>query len=50
MRDRPLPKANQTGHLRKNIAVFDFEIDADDMAQLAELNDGYSVLGRRPHL
>jgi 2,5-diketo-D-gluconate reductase A len=41
----PLPKANQQHHLREDIAVFDFEINEEDMAALDGLNEHYSSLG-----
>jgi diketogulonate reductase-like aldo/keto reductase len=41
----PLPKANDLGHLRENIGVFDFELSADDMDRLEQCNEHYSSLG-----
>lgn len=46
----PLPKANQRKHLEENINVFDFEINADDMATLNGLNETYSSLGGLPYI
>lgn len=45
----PLPKANRRRHLEENIDVFDFEIEADDMALLDRLNEHYSSLGTLPY-
>ncbi len=44
----PLPKANHTAHQAENLAVFDFEIDDEDMDILADLNEQYSALGPKP--
>ncbi len=44
----PLPKANQAEHLQENIAVFDFELSAEDMGTLDALNEEYSALGPKP--
>lgn len=41
----PLPKANNIGHLRENLAVFDFELTDQDMTRLEERNEHYSSLG-----
>lgn len=38
----PLPKANSRDHLQQNLDVFDFQIDDDDMAALAQMNRDYS--------
>jgi 2,5-diketo-D-gluconate reductase A len=46
----PLPKANQASHLRENLAVFDFEIEADHMSSLNELNEHFSSLGTLPYV
>jgi 2,5-diketo-D-gluconate reductase A len=46
----PLPKANQKKHVAENIDVFDFEIRAEDMALLRELNEEYSSLGSLPYV
>jgi len=40
----PLPKANSRDHLRQNLDVFDFQINDDDMAALADMNRNYSSL------
>jgi diketogulonate reductase-like aldo/keto reductase len=45
----PLPKANRREHQKENLAVFDFELSADDMAALDELNEHYSSLGSLPY-
>jgi len=44
----PLPKANQLEHLREDADVFDFELTAEDMSILDELNENYSTLGTKP--
>ena len=36
----PIPKSLNPDHLKENIDVFDFELPADDMAQIAALNRG----------
>lgn len=41
----PLPKANDHGHLRENLQVFDFELDGDAIHRLEERNENYSALG-----
>lgn len=46
----PLPKANQHLHLEENIAVFDFNIDEEDMKRLDGLNEHYSSLGILPYV
>jgi 2,5-diketo-D-gluconate reductase A len=46
----PLPKANRREHLEENIGVFDFEINASDMAVLNALNERYSSLGSLPYV
>lgn len=43
----PLPKANQRSHLEENIALFDFALRPEDMAELGALNEHYSALGAR---
>jgi 2,5-diketo-D-gluconate reductase A len=45
----PLPKANRTKHLEEDLDVFDFEINAKDMAALNGLNERYSSLGSLPY-
>lgn len=40
----PIPKASSIEHLEENLDIFDFEISADDMADLNNLNEEYSVL------
>lgn len=42
----PLPKANDPAHLEENLKVFDFEIGDEHMAELNELNEKWSSLGR----
>jgi 2,5-diketo-D-gluconate reductase A len=44
----PLPKANRKEHLAENIAVFDFEISDEHLAELNELNENWSSLSRAP--
>jgi diketogulonate reductase-like aldo/keto reductase len=46
----PLPKANQLGHQKENLAVFDFEITDKDMEALNQLNEKYSSLGSLPYI
>lgn len=46
----PLPKANSMQHIKENLDVFDFEIDADDMATLNGLNEEYSSLSSLPYV
>jgi 2,5-diketo-D-gluconate reductase A len=41
----PIPKAGQKDHLQENLWVFDFEIKAEDMKKLTDLNEEYSSLG-----
>jgi len=45
----PLPKANESRHLRENIDVFDFDITPGDMGTLSGLNEKYSALGTLPY-
>ena len=45
-----LPKANRPGHLAENIRVFDFQITAEDMARLNDLNEHYSSLTSLPYV
>ncbi|HEX5161890.1 MAG TPA: aldo/keto reductase [Steroidobacteraceae bacterium] len=40
----PIPKAYREDHQRQNIALFDFELDAGDMAMLDGLNERFSAL------
>jgi diketogulonate reductase-like aldo/keto reductase len=42
----PLPKANTQDHLEENFRVFDFEVSDEDMAELNDLNEQWSSLGR----
>jgi len=44
----PLPKANELAHLQENLDVFDFELTAEDMADLDDLNENYSSLSSKP--
>lgn len=46
----PLPKANRRDHLEENTAIFDFEIDEEDMRCLGRLNEQYSSLGSLPYI
>lgn len=46
----PIPKANQRQHLAEDLNVFDFEIDAEDMVPLNDLNEHYSSLGYLPYV
>jgi diketogulonate reductase-like aldo/keto reductase len=46
----PLPKANQKDHVEENIDIFDFEISAEDMSYLRDLNEEYSSLGSLPYV
>lgn len=41
-----VPKANRRNHLEENLAMFDFEIDDEDMQRLNDLNEQWSALGR----
>ena len=40
----PMPKAYREDHQRQNIALFDFELDAQEMAALDGLNERFSAL------
>lgn len=40
----PLPKAQRADHQRENLDVFDFELDAREMAALDALNQHFSAL------
>lgn len=46
----PMPKAYREDHQRQNIAVFDFELDAVDMAALDALNEHFSALDKLEYL
>jgi 2,5-diketo-D-gluconate reductase A len=46
----PLPKANDTGHVRENLDVFDFELSEDEMRRLDGLERHYSALGELPYV
>lgn len=46
----PLPKANNSHHMRENLRVFDFEISHQDMLKLRALNEHFSALGRLEYL
>jgi diketogulonate reductase-like aldo/keto reductase len=46
----PLPKAYREDHQRQNIALFDFELDTADMAQLDALNEQFSALDKLEYL
>ena len=40
----PLPKAQRPDHQAQNLAIFDFELDAREMASLDALNQHFSAL------
>ena len=44
----PIPKASQRKHLQENLAVFDFEIGAEDMNALNGMNENFSQWGSVP--
>lgn len=46
----PIPKAYREDHQRENIEVFDFELDAREMAALDALNERYSALEKLDYL
>jgi 2,5-diketo-D-gluconate reductase A len=46
----PLPKAQRADHQRENLGVFDFELDARDMATLDNLNHHFSALEKLDYL
>lgn len=46
----PLPKANQSPHLRENFDVYDFQLTEADMDRLSNLNRQYSALGTLPYV
>jgi 2,5-diketo-D-gluconate reductase A len=46
----PIPKANRMDHCRENLDLFDFALDARDMARLDALNAHWSALGRLPYV
>lgn len=46
----PLPKANQLEHLEENLDVFDFGLTTDEIANLDELNEYYSVWSALPYV
>jgi 2,5-diketo-D-gluconate reductase A len=46
----PLPKANDHGHLREDVDVFDFEIEENHMQELNALNEQYSALSSLQYL
>lgn len=46
----PIPKANKREHLKEDRDVFDFEIQAQDMKTLDNLNENYSSLGTLPYV
>jgi 2,5-diketo-D-gluconate reductase A len=46
----PIPKAYREDHQRQNLAVFDFELDATDMAILDGFNERFSALGELEYL
>lgn len=46
----PIPKANRFDHLKENLDVFGFELDAEEIEELNGLNEGYSALGYLPYV
>jgi diketogulonate reductase-like aldo/keto reductase len=46
----PLPKAQRPEHQRQNIDIFDFELEAVDMAQLDACNEHFSALEKLDYL
>ena len=46
----PIPKAYREDHQRQNLAIFDFELDAVDMAALDGLNEQFSALEKLEYL
>ena len=46
----PMPKAYREDHQRENLDVFDFELDAMDMAALDDLNERFSALDKLEYL
>jgi len=46
----PIPKAHQVQHLEENLDVFDFELTAEDMIALNDLNEHYSAFGSLPYV
>lgn len=44
----PIVKANQETHLEEDMDIFDFELSADDMRRLDNMNENYSALSRKP--
>jgi diketogulonate reductase-like aldo/keto reductase len=46
----PMPKAQRPEHQRQNIDIFDFELEAIDMAQLDACNEHFSALEKLDYL
>ncbi len=46
----PIPKANRSDHCRENIDVFNFALEAGEMARLDGLNARWSALGALPYV
>jgi len=46
----PIPKAYREDHQRENLDIFDFELDAMDMAALDGLNERFSALDKLEYL
>ncbi len=45
-----VPKAASPEHRKENLAIFDFELGAEEMRELAELNERYSSLAGLPYV
>jgi diketogulonate reductase-like aldo/keto reductase len=45
----PIPKSGNVDRLRRNLEVFDFDLDDTDLAEIAALEDGVSALDPRTH-
>jgi 2,5-diketo-D-gluconate reductase A len=46
----PIPKAYREDHQRQNLALFDFELDEQDMAALDAVNEHFSALEKLDYL
>lgn len=40
-----IPKSTNQKHMKENIEVFDFDLDAEDMQSIRELEQGHSLFG-----